>query len=71
VEISDIHNLIKAAKNRLDLLGFIDNSDENANAKQLLNMALKNIEFLLKSVARESWRYRNNTSKAWNTPDSN
>lgn len=45
VEISDIHNLIKAAKNRLDLLGFIDNSDENANAKQLLNMALENIEF--------------------------
>lgn len=45
VEISDIHNLIKAAKNRLDLLGFIDNSDDNANAKQLLNMALENIEF--------------------------
>ncbi len=45
VEISDIHNLIKAAKNRLDLLGFIDNSDENANAKQLLNVALENIEF--------------------------
>lgn len=45
VEISDIHNLIKAAKNRLDLLGFIDNSDENANTKQLLNMALENIEF--------------------------
>lgn len=45
VEISDIHNLIKATKNRLDLLGFIDNSDENANAKQLLNMALENIEF--------------------------
>lgn len=45
VEISDIHNLIKVAKNRLDLLGFIDNSDENANAKQLLNMALENIEF--------------------------
>lgn len=45
VEISDIHNLIKAAKNRLDLLGFIDNSDENTNAKQLLNIALENIEF--------------------------
>lgn len=45
VEISDSHNLIKAAKNRLDLLGFIDNSDENANAKQLLNIALENIEF--------------------------
>lgn len=45
VEISDIYNLIKAAKNRLDLLGFIDNSDENANVKQLLNMALENIEF--------------------------
>ena len=45
VEISDIYNLIKAAKNRLDLLGFIDNSDENANAKQVLNMALENIEF--------------------------
>lgn len=45
VEISDIHNLIKAAKNRLDLLGFIDNSDENDNAKQLLNIALENIEF--------------------------
>lgn len=45
VEISDIHNLIKATKNRLDLLGFIDNSNENANAKQLLNMALENIEF--------------------------
>lgn len=45
VEISDIHNLIKAAKNRLDLLGFIDNFDENANAKQLLNIALENIEF--------------------------
>ena len=45
VEVSDIYNLIKAAKNRLDLLGFIDNSDENANAKQVLNMALENIEF--------------------------
>lgn len=45
VEISDIHNLIKAAKNRLDILGFIDNSDENTNAKQLLNIALENIEF--------------------------
>lgn len=45
VEISDIHNLIKAANNRLDLLGFINNSDENANAKQLLNIALENIEF--------------------------
>lgn len=45
VGISDIQYWIKAAKNRLDLLGFIDNSDENANAKQLLNMALENIEF--------------------------
>ena len=71
VEISDIHNLIKAAKNRLDLLGFIDNSDENANAKQLLNMALETLSFLLKSVAKVSWRYRNNTSRAWNTPDNN
>ncbi len=45
VEISDIHNLIKAARNRLDLLGFIDNADEKSNARQLLNMALENIEF--------------------------
>lgn len=45
VEISDIHNLIKAARNRLDLLGFIDNADEKSNTRQLLNVALENIEF--------------------------
>ena len=45
VEISDIHNLIKAARNRLDLLGFIDNVDEKSNTRQLLNVALENIEF--------------------------
>ena len=45
VEISDIHNLIKAARNRLDLLGFIDNADEKSNTPQLLNVALENIEF--------------------------
>lgn len=45
VEISDIHNLIKAARNRFDLLGFIDNADEKSNTRQLLNVALVNIEF--------------------------
>ena len=45
VEISDIHNLIKAARNRLDLLGFIDNADEKSNTRQLLNVVLENIEF--------------------------
>lgn len=45
VEISDIHNLIKAARNRLDLLGFIDNADEKSNTRQLLNVALEKIEF--------------------------
>ena len=45
VEIRDIHNLIKAARNRLDLLGFIDNADEKSNTRQLLNVALENIEF--------------------------
>lgn len=45
IEISDIHNLIKAARNRLDLLGFIDNADEKSNTRQLLNVALENIEF--------------------------
>lgn len=45
VEISDIHNLIKAARNRLDLLGFIDNADEKTNTRQLFNVALENIEF--------------------------
>ena len=45
VEISDIHNLIKAARNRLDLLGFIDNADEKSTTRQLLNVALENIEF--------------------------
>ncbi|KGN71757.1 DEAD/DEAH box helicase family protein [Porphyromonas sp. COT-108 OH1349] len=45
VEISDIHNLIKAARNRFDLLGFIDNADEKSNTRQLLNVALENIEF--------------------------
>ena len=45
VEISDIHNLIKAARNRLDLLGFIDNADEKSNTRQLLDVALENIEF--------------------------
>lgn len=45
VEISAIHNLIKAARNRLDLLGFIDNADEKSNTRQLLNVALENIEF--------------------------
>lgn len=45
VVISDIHSLIKAARNRLDLLGFIDNADEKSNTRQLLNVALENIEF--------------------------
>ena len=45
VEIDDIHNLIKAARNRLDLLGFIDNADDMENAQKLLNTALENIEF--------------------------
>ena len=45
VEVENIHNLIKAAKNRLDLLGFVDNSDEASNVRQLLNTALENIEF--------------------------
>ena len=45
VDIGDIHNLIKAARNRLDLLGFIDNADDVENTKQLLNTALENIEF--------------------------
>ena len=45
VEISDIHNLIKAARNRLDLLGFIDNADKKSNVHQLLNVALENIDF--------------------------
>lgn len=45
VEIADIHNLIKAARNRLDLLGFIDNADDMENAQKLLNTALENIEF--------------------------
>ena len=45
VVISDIHNLIKAARNRLNLLGFIDNADEKSNTRQLLNVALENIEF--------------------------
>lgn len=45
VVISDIHNLIKAARNRLDLLGFIDNADEKSDTRQLLNVALENIEF--------------------------
>ena len=45
VVISDIHNLIKAARNRLDLMGFIDNADEKSDTRQLLNVALENIEF--------------------------
>lgn len=45
VEIDDIHNLIKVARNRLDLLGFIDNADDMENAQKLLNTALENIEF--------------------------
>lgn len=45
VVISDIQNLIKAARNRLNLLGFIDNADEKSNTRQLLNVALENIEF--------------------------
>ncbi len=45
MDIGDIHNLIKAARNRLDLLGFIDNADDVENTKQLLNTALENIEF--------------------------
>ena len=45
VDISEIHNLIKASKNRLDLLNFIENSEDTNNVKQLLNTALENIEF--------------------------
>lgn len=53
VEIQDIYNLIKAARNRLDLLGFIENADEIENAQKLLNTALENIEFSF-----EAWRRR-------------
>ena len=45
VDVAEIHNLIKATKNRLDLLNFLDNSEDTNNVKQLLNTALENIEF--------------------------
>lgn len=45
VDVTEIHNLIKATKNRLDLLNFIDNSNDTNNVKQLLNTALEYIEF--------------------------
>lgn len=45
VDIEDIHNLIKAARNRYDFLGYEDNSEDIENVKRLLNMALENIEF--------------------------
>lgn len=45
VNVSHIHDFIKATKSRLDMLNFIENSEEASNEKQLLNTALENIEF--------------------------
>lgn len=45
VDVENIYNYIKVTKNRLDLLFFIENSDDTNNVKQLLSSALENIEF--------------------------
>ncbi len=44
IAIKDIPNFIKAVKNRLDMLNFMDNSADT-NIKELLNTALENVEF--------------------------
>lgn len=45
VDIPEISNLIKAARNRLDLLSYEQNSNDRESVKQLLNAALENIHF--------------------------
>jgi len=45
VDVEDISSLIKAAKNRLDLLAYEDNSEDIESVKKLLNTALENIHF--------------------------
>ncbi len=44
VAFKDLPNLFKAAKNRLDMLNFFDNSGDT-NIKELLNTALESVEF--------------------------
>lgn len=44
-DIPELPNLIKAARQRLDLLSFDENSDEIEQKQKLLNMALENINF--------------------------
>ncbi len=44
IAIKDIPNFIKAAKNRIDMLNFMDSSSDT-NIKELLNTALENVEF--------------------------
>lgn len=45
VDIPEISNFIKAARNRLDLLSYEQNSNDRESVKQLLNAALENIHF--------------------------
>ena len=44
-EYKDIHSLIKATRNRLNLMNFENHSEERENVKQLLNLALEDIMF--------------------------
>lgn len=44
-ELLDISSLVKAARHRLDFLRLKNNTEEQENVQQLLNMALENIEF--------------------------
>lgn len=64
VEITDIHNLIKATKNRLDMLNFVEGSENRDDVKQLLNMALENVEFSFEKRGEEELEIREQYKQA-------
>lgn len=45
VDVEDINSFVKAAKNRLDLLSYEENTEDIESVKKLLNTALENIQF--------------------------
>lgn len=64
IDIPEIHNLIKAARNRYDLLGYEDNVEDVENVKKLLNTALENVEFSFYKKGEEELALREQYKQA-------
>lgn len=62
VDIPEISNLIKAARNRLDLLSYEQNSNDRESVKQLLNAALENIHFRSIRKVKKNLNFKSNTN---------